>query len=175
MFEATNAPREGGGGGKILCCTAADPGLHDSTIILPGQTEATLKRYKYAINGMSLTQGERVFAVAISGTYVLIGGRVQGGGAPGVTFTPNVSAEGVISWTNDGGLPNPPPVNIMGPQGIQGLTGQTGPQGPQGPKGDGMYAFEIRADGHLYCLYDTAAAPEFSINDSGHLIYTIGA
>lgn len=44
----------------------------------------------------------------------------------GVTFTPYVSPEGVISWTNDGGLDNPAPVNIKG---------DTGPAGPEGPKG----------------------------------------
>lgn len=38
-------------------------------------------------------------------------------GAPGVTYTPSVSADGEISWTNDGGLPNPQPRNITGPQG----------------------------------------------------------
>ena len=44
-------------------------------------------------------------------------------GAPGVdgtTFTPSVSAEGVISWTNDGGKTNPQPVDIKGPQGDPG-------------------------------------------------------
>ena len=49
-----------------------------------------------------------------------------------------------------------------------------GPAGPMGENGKGMYAFEIRTDGHLYCLYDTAEAPAFSINAEGHLIYTIG-
>ena len=53
--------------------------------------------------------------------------------ANGVTFTPAVSAEGVISWTNDGGLTNPDPVNIKGPT---GATGATGPAGARGPKGD---------------------------------------
>lgn len=38
-------------------------------------------------------------------------------GADGTTFTPSVSAAGVISWTNDGGKPNPAPVNIKGEQG----------------------------------------------------------
>jgi hypothetical protein len=38
----------------------------------------------------------------------------------------------VISWTNDGGLPNPDSVNIKGPQ---GETGQTGPAGPGVPSG----------------------------------------
>lgn len=56
----------------------------------------------------------------------------------GVTFTPSVSTDGVISWTNDGGLGNPVSVNIKGPVGNTGPQGETGPQGPQGeigPKG----------------------------------------
>ena len=41
-------------------------------------------------------------------------------GAPGingVTFTPSVSEDGTLSWTNDGGLANPAPVNIKGADG----------------------------------------------------------
>ena len=50
-------------------------------------------------------------------------------GAPGLkgaTFTPAVSAAGVLSWTNDGGLENPAAVNIIGPQGPQGTPGADG-------------------------------------------------
>lgn len=57
-------------------------------------------------------------------------------GAAGVIFTPSVSDDGTLSWTNDGGLENPTPVNIRGPQGIQGEQGETGPEGPKGDKGD---------------------------------------
>lgn len=72
-------------------------------------------------------------------------------GATGTTFTPSVSADGTLSWTNDGGKDNPASVNIKGPQGAQGpqgepgakgdpgakgATGETGPEGPQGPKGE---------------------------------------
>lgn len=35
-------------------------------------------------------------------------------GANGVTFIPSVSEAGILSWTNDGGLTNPDPVNIKG-------------------------------------------------------------
>lgn len=35
----------------------------------------------------------------------------------GITFIPEVSEEGILSWTNDGGYPNPSPVNIKGPKG----------------------------------------------------------
>ena len=41
----------------------------------------------------------------------------------GTTFTPTVSEDGVLSWTNDGGKNNPNPVNITGPQGPQGEDG----------------------------------------------------
>lgn len=43
-------------------------------------------------------------------------------GTNGATFTPSVSAEGVISWTNDGGLPNPTSVNIKGATGNDGTS-----------------------------------------------------
>lgn len=55
--------------------------------------------------------------------------------ADGVTFTPAVSADGVISWTNNGGLPNPSPVSIKGPTGATGPAGATGARGPKGDTG----------------------------------------
>lgn len=66
-------------------------------------------------------------------------------GDVGYVFTPSINSEGVVSWTNNGGLPNPEPVSVRGPQGVKGDTGDQGPQGerglqgetgPQGPKGD---------------------------------------
>lgn len=56
-------------------------------------------------------------------------------GKDGTTFTPSVSAAGVLSWTNDGGKANPAPVNLKGPQGETGPTGPQGETGPQGPTG----------------------------------------
>ena len=53
----------------------------------------------------------------------------KGGGVSGengATFIPNVSADGVISWTNDKGLANPTPVNIKGEQGEKGDKGDKG-------------------------------------------------
>ena len=41
----------------------------------------------------------------------------------GTTFTPSVSEDGVLSWTNDGGKPNPESVNIKGSQGADGADG----------------------------------------------------
>ena len=62
-------------------------------------------------------------------------------GENGATFTPEVSEEGVISWTNDKDLTNPNPVNIKGPKGDTGSDGVPGPQGEtgqQGPPGQGV-------------------------------------
>lgn len=57
-------------------------------------------------------------------------------GTPGPYFTPNVSPEGELSWTNNGDLANPETVNIKGPQGEQGVAGEQGPAGPTGPQGE---------------------------------------
>lgn len=63
-------------------------------------------------------------------------------GVAGPYFTPAVSQNGELSWTNNGNLENPEAVNIKGPEGPQGPqgekgeTGSTGPQGPAGEKGE---------------------------------------
>ena len=57
-------------------------------------------------------------------------------GKNGTTYVPYVSADGVISWTNDSGKPNPSPVNIKGDKGDKGEQGERGLQGIQGGKGD---------------------------------------
>lgn len=46
-------------------------------------------------------------------------------GSDGTTFMPSVSSEGMLSWTNDGGKPNPDPVNIRGPKGEPGVASLT--------------------------------------------------
>lgn len=43
-------------------------------------------------------------------------------GEQGTTFTPSVSEDGTLSWTNDGGLANPDPVKIEGKDGEPGKT-----------------------------------------------------
>lgn len=47
-------------------------------------------------------------------------------GPAGAHYTPSVTADGDLSWSNDGGLDNPATVNIRGPQGAQGAKGDTG-------------------------------------------------
>ena len=60
---------------------------------------------------------------------------IGGKGDDGATFTPSVSADGIISWTNDKDLPNPEPVNIKGAKGDKGDKGDRGLQGVQGIQG----------------------------------------
>jgi hypothetical protein len=57
------------------------------------------------------------------------------GGGGGATFTPSVDEEGNLSWSNDGGLPNPATVNIKGEKGDPGEKGEKGEQGAQGEPG----------------------------------------
>lgn len=56
-------------------------------------------------------------------------------GTNGVTFTPHLSADGILSWTNNGGLTNPTPVNIKGAKGDAGAQGAKGDKGDKGDTG----------------------------------------
>lgn len=81
------------------------------------------------------------------------------------------------------GIQGPPGVQglqgVPGEQGEKGDPGPVGPQGPQGPRGidgvavsaDGIFAFNVDERGHLILSYAGEEAPNFSINENGHLIY----
>ena len=75
-----------------------------------------------------INDGHRVTITDVNGTQsfdVMDGedgsgggsGGTGAGGEDGATFTPSVSSDGVLSWTNDKGLINPDPVNIKGEPG----------------------------------------------------------
>ena len=51
---------------------------------------------------------------------------VRAEGTQGVTFIPSLDEAGNLTWTNDGDLDNPDPVNIMGPAGADGEEGPAG-------------------------------------------------
>ena len=52
-------------------------------------------------------------------------GSLQGvKGDNGVTFIPTVTTDGTMSWTNNGGMTNPEPVNLRGPAGKDGKNGK---------------------------------------------------
>ena len=75
--------------------------------------------------------GIDVITLALAKKYAdgVVGGGVVGPegkpGKNGITFTPTISPEGVLSWTNDGNLPNPPNMLIKGKDGINGTDGKT--------------------------------------------------
>jgi lysophospholipase L1-like esterase len=85
------------------------------------------------VDDVDINSAEDINQVAHAVIELEENGGVQG--ENGATFTPNVSAEGVISWTNDRGLQNPPPVNIKGEKGDKGEQGERGLQGIQGERG----------------------------------------
>ena len=87
-------------------------------------------------------------------------------GDDGSTFTPSVSADGTLSWSNDGGLPNPDPVNIKGPQGEKGDKGDTG-----AAAGFGTPAITVSPSAGTPSAQVTASGPDtakiFSFSFSG--------
>ena len=89
--------------------------------------------------------------------YVIDSIKTGGFGAlDGATFTPSVSSDGVLSWTNDKGKTNPASVNIKGPKGdaftyadftaaqLEAL------KGPKGDKGDPLSVLEAYPIGSIY-------------------------
>jgi hypothetical protein len=82
------------------------------------------------INGVDINSADDINQVAHAVIELEKNGTV--GGKNGATFTPSVSADGVISWTNDQELPNPVPVNIKGNTGADGKDGQNGEDGADG-------------------------------------------
>lgn len=63
----------------------------------------------FTIRNLSQTEDEKTFHVEQTEIKRVVN--------VGATYTPAVSEEGVISWTNDQDLPNPASVNIKGPAG----------------------------------------------------------
>ena len=75
------------------------------------------------MDNFSLTEHQDEFSLeeAEQGNFSAFGDIIKGDkGDPGAVFTPAVDSDGNISWTNDGGLPNPETQNIKGPQGDPG-------------------------------------------------------
>lgn len=100
--------------------SSADGGSNVMTVTMSNGTKSTFT----VKNGSKGSQGEQgpkgdkgdkgdTGATGANGTN----------GANGATFTPSVDDNGNLSWTNNGGLTNPPTVNIKGPKGDAGEGG----------------------------------------------------
>lgn len=72
----------------------------------------------------------------------------------GATFTPTVSLGGDLSFTNDKNLPNPPVVNIVGPQGKPGVPGRDGEQGLPGKNGEDGKDLTVEVQGTIGMKFD---------------------
>ena len=126
-----------GHGGIVSIELTSSVGLVDTyTITLADGTTATITvtNGQDGTNGVSptitatpITGGHRLTIVDADDTTTVdvMDGTDGTNGTDGVTFTPSVSAEGVISWTNDGGRVNPPSVNIKGETGAAGAATYT--------------------------------------------------
>lgn len=91
-----------------------------SAAVSAASASGAVTRYPY-IDGES---GNWMVWDTSQGAFVDTG--VPATGADGATFTPSVSEDGIISWTNDKGLPNPTARNITGPAGKDGEDGEDG-------------------------------------------------
>ena len=91
-------------------------------------------------------------------------GHLQGTqGDTGTTFTPHLSADGVLSWTNDGGKENPESVNIKGQAGRDGTDGTNGAPGQAGT----TFTPSVSADGVLSWTNDGGKQNPASVSIKG--------
>ena len=111
--------------------TAVPPNSANVWVIQSPEGEQT---YIYVPDGLKITNGkiQLMCGNEAVGTAINLPSGGGTGGVNGTTFYPSVSADGVISWTNDGSLDNPTPVNIKGPQGNNGYDGVDGKDGKDG-------------------------------------------
>lgn len=101
--------------------------------------------------------------------YVIDSIKTGGFGAlDGATFTPSVSSDGVLSWTNDKGKTNPASVNIKGPKGdaftyadftAAQLNALKGAKGDKGDPGDPLSVLAAYPIGAIY-ISTNATSPE---------------
>ena len=88
-------------------------------------------------------------------------GQMQGpAGETGPYYTPAVSEDGTLSWTNNGGLPNPSAVNIKGPRGDAGSPGEPGENGTNGA----TFTPAVSSDGTLSWTNDKELPNPDSVN-----------
>ena len=87
-------------------------------------------------------------------------GRDGKDGSDGATFTPYINADGVLSWTNNGGLTNPAPVSVRGPQGQPGIAGQNGIDGSDGKTPSVSFRYDSTTGNLYYEVVDAVNGDE---------------
>lgn len=91
-------------------------------------------------------------------------------GLQGPYYIPTVDEEGILSWTNTGGLPNPDPVDITGPAGasfsIAGIV-ETVSDLPQSAEGVWLVGESAPYDGYSYIIDSWEFIGQFAIGPEG--------
>lgn len=103
------------------------------------------------IDGNMPSGNEANITLTIEGN-VIIASIISGGGkgVDGATFTPSITSQGILSWSNNKNLSNPPSVSLMGPKGDKGDKGDTGPKGDTGSTGEPGTTPHIGENGNWY-------------------------
>ena len=117
------------GGGSTIIGGGGTPGADGVGIASVEQT--TTSTADNGVNVITVTKTD-----GTSSTFSVRNGSKGSQGDDGATYIPNVDLNGLLTWTNDQGRPNPSSVIIKGPKGEKGEKGDPGAQGLQGPKGD---------------------------------------
>lgn len=91
----------------------------------------------------------------------------------GTTFTPNVSDEGVLSWSNADGKDNPAAVNIKGPKGDKGDPGKNGADGNPGAAGADGVTPHIGDNGNWFIGSTDTGKPSRGASTAEDISYTL--
>ena len=117
--------------------------------------------------GGSGTAGKSAYEIAVDNGFV--GTETEWleslNGKQGATFTPYVSSNGELSWTNDGDKKNPATVNIKGSKGDRGDSGVTTPI-------NGFFTMYVDEDGNLWVLSEDDLTNTFEYDaETGNLYF----
>ena len=131
------------------------PTKNSKTAVTSGGVYDALADYRKISDSYSKSETDTLLASAgkvktVNGVEPDANGNIEiegGTGKDGTTFTPNVSADGTLSWTNDGGKDNPASVNIKGAKGDTGAQGADGTNGKDGTSVTVASVSESTADG----------------------------
>lgn len=159
------------GGEGMLLTSAAFGLLVEGTVYTRAENIESEDEYTALSDLLEKAQTLRQQLLELKTQLEALGDRLEngeGGGTPGkdgATFTPLVDVSGNLSWSNDGGLPNPATVNIKGEKGDPGEKGDQGEPGADGkpgePGADGATVQEVLEE------MPTVTAMDFSNFENG--------
>lgn len=135
ITEVTEAAREAAGAANGAASTANAAAGRAETAI--ASVDGAVSR---AVAGAESAEAAAELANTAAGTAGKAASDIERAAAngefDGATFTPSVSEDGTLSWTNDKGRDNPGDATIRGPVGPAGPAGPRGERGPEGPRGE---------------------------------------